>query len=205
MISSTRLLIGLVLVVSAAVAAVCSAFLGWYGGRDGTHIRVQDLFDQISPQTADSLSSVLIPLAVSAVLVLAGIVVWWRWLWALAGGTADRLNRAAESAFTTVVDGAAAWTGQQIVRRVAESMKPYLIDELVPEVIDGVMPKIRADVVPVVIEDLASDDRIRAMIAQQSRGMLTWSVTEVRRASAEADDRVETAARRLLGRRGLRE
>lgn len=85
MISSTRRLIGLVLVVAAAVAAVCSAFLGWYGGRDGTHIRVQDLFDQISPQNADSLSSVLIPLAVSAVLVLAGIIVWWRWLWALAG------------------------------------------------------------------------------------------------------------------------
>ena len=124
---------------------------------------------------------------------------------ALAESTADRLNRAAESVFTTAVDSATAWTEQQIVRRVAESMKPYLIHDLVPEVIDGVMPKIRSDVVPVVIEDLASDDRIRAMIAQQSRGMLTWSVTEVRRASAEADDRVETAARRLLGRRGSRE
>jgi hypothetical protein len=124
---------------------------------------------------------------------------------ALAEGTADRLGRAADSAFNSAVDGAAAWTEKQIVRRVAESMKPYLIDELVPEVIDGVMPMIRADVVPVVIEDLASDDRIRAMIAQQSRGMLTWSVAEVRRASAEADDRVETVARRLLGRRGSRE
>ena len=85
MISSTRRLIGLVLVVAAAVAAVWSAFLGWYGGRPGTEIRVQDLFDRISSQTADSLGSLLIPLAVSAVLVLAGIVVWWRWLWALAG------------------------------------------------------------------------------------------------------------------------
>lgn len=85
MISSTRRLIGLVLVVAAAVAAVWSAFLDWYGSRNGSDIRVQDLFNGITQQTADSLGSLLVPLAISAVLVLAGIVVWWRWLWALGG------------------------------------------------------------------------------------------------------------------------
>lgn len=112
----------------------------------------------------------------------------------LANKSAERVNRAA--------DGAAEWADREVVRRIARSMAPYLIFELVPEVIDGVMPKIREDVVPVVIADLAGDERVMAMVAQQSRGMLTWSVTEVRRASAEADDRVETALRKLLGRRG---
>ena len=85
MVSSTRRLIGLVLVVAAAVAAVWSAFVDWYGSRNGSDIRIQDLFNGITLRTADSLGSLLIPLAVSAVLVLAGIVVWWRWLWALGG------------------------------------------------------------------------------------------------------------------------
>jgi hypothetical protein len=125
----------------------------------------------------------------------------------LAQDTAGRVERAANDASAQVgraADAAAGWTERQVVRRVARSLTPYLIDELVPEVIDGVLPKIRTDVVPVVVEDLAGDARIRAMVAQQSRGMLTWSVTEVRRASAEADDRVETSLRRLLGRRGPR-
>jgi hypothetical protein len=85
MVSSTRRLIGLVLVVAAAVAAVWSAFIAWYGPRDGSDIRIQDLFDHLTLQKADTFGSLLIPLAISAVLVLAGIVVWWRWLWALGG------------------------------------------------------------------------------------------------------------------------
>jgi hypothetical protein len=107
-----------------------------------------------------------------------------------------RLNQAA--------DAAAAWADRIIIRRVAEAMTPYLIDELVPEVIDGVLPKIRADVIPAVIEDLAGDERVRMMVAQQSQGMLAWSVAEVRRTCADGDDRAETALRRILGRRDTR-
>ena len=119
---------------------------------------------------------------------------------AAAYGAVARAGRTANAA----ADAAAEWTERQVVRRVARALTPYLIVELVPEVIDGVLPKIRRDVVPVVIEDLEGDARIRDMVAQQSRGMLTWSVTEVRRASAGADDRVETTLRRLLTRRGAR-
>ncbi|MBR7830872.1 hypothetical protein KDK95_31500 [Actinospica sp. MGRD01-02] len=97
-------------------------------------------------------------------------------------------------------DDLAAWADRHVVRRVIESMTPYLIDQLVPTVIDGVMPKIRTDVIPVVIEDLADDERVRAMIAQQSQDVLTWGVTEVRRASANGDDRVESALHRVLRR-----
>jgi len=85
MVSSTRRLVGLALVVVAAVAAVWSAFLDWYANRNGSDIRLQDMFEGITQQTADSLGSLMIPMAISAVLVLAGIIVWWRWLWALGG------------------------------------------------------------------------------------------------------------------------
>jgi MFS family permease len=84
-VSPTRRLIGLALVVLAAVAAVSSAFVDWYGDRHGTDIKIQDLFNTMTLRSADSLGSLLIPVVVSAVLVLAGIVVWWRWLWALGG------------------------------------------------------------------------------------------------------------------------
>jgi len=119
-------------------------------------------------------------------------------------GRAERTANDASARLGRAADAAAGWTERHLVRRVARSMTPYLIGELAPEVIDGVLPKIRSDVVPVVIDDLAADTQIRAMVAEQSKGMLTWSVTEVRRASADADDRVETALRRLLGRRGPR-
>jgi hypothetical protein len=85
MLSSSRRLIGLVLVVAAAAAAAWSAFVAWYGGREGTNIRLNDLFDGLTVRQAATFTSLLIPMAVSAVLVLAGIVVWWRWLWALGG------------------------------------------------------------------------------------------------------------------------
>ncbi|HET9171743.1 MAG TPA: hypothetical protein VFN97_20055 [Actinospica sp.] len=89
MVSSTRKLLGLLLVVAAAVIAVWSAFVQWYGGRQGTNIRVQDLFDHgLTFTNAATMSSLLLPMLISAVLVLAGIVVWWRWLWTLAGAVA---------------------------------------------------------------------------------------------------------------------
>jgi len=88
-----------------------------------------------------------------------------------------------------------------VARRVAQDMAPYLIDTLVPQVVDGVMPHIRTAVVPVIIEDLTADERVRAMVAQQSRGMLAAAGGELRRVSADADERVESAVRRALHRR----
>lgn len=104
-----------------------------------------------------------------------------------------------------VLGAAAEWTDRRLVRPVAESMKPYLVEEFVPEVIDGVLPKIRADVVPVVIEDLTNDVLIQELVAGQSRDILSRGVDEARHASADADDRVEALVRKLLRRRGLEE
>lgn len=89
MVSSTRKLLGLLLVVAAAAIGVWSAFVQWYGGRQGTNIRVQDLFNQgLTFNNAATMSSLLLPMLISAVLVFAGCVVWWRWLWTLAGAVA---------------------------------------------------------------------------------------------------------------------
>jgi len=114
----------------------------------------------------------------------------------LVRGAVSRLAGRAEHA----VDAAAGWTDRQIVRRAAESMKPYLIEEFVPEVIDGVLPKMRVDVVPVVIEDLTNDDRIQDLVAAQSKDMLSRTLDEARHASADADDRLEALVRGLLRR-----
>jgi hypothetical protein len=84
MLASTRRLVGAALAVIAAVAAVWSAFIDWYGGRNGSDIRLQDLFNQITFVTADSLGSLFIPMGLSALLVLVGVVVG-RWLWVVAG------------------------------------------------------------------------------------------------------------------------
>ena len=84
MIGSTRRMAGIGLALVAAVAAVWSAFIGWYGGRKGSDIRLQDLFNQMTLVKANTWASLFIPLGVSALLVLAGAVVG-RWLWVLGG------------------------------------------------------------------------------------------------------------------------
>jgi len=85
MLRTTRWMAGALFAVAGAVLAVWSVFLTWYGNRQGQDIRIQDLFNQMTTQSSNTLTSVLIPMAVAAVLVLAGLVVGWRWLWALAG------------------------------------------------------------------------------------------------------------------------
>jgi len=78
-------MIGALLAVCGAIIAVWSVFLNWYGNRDGSDIRIWDLFNQATTVNSDTATSLLLPMAIAAVLVLAGVVVGWRWLWALAG------------------------------------------------------------------------------------------------------------------------
>jgi hypothetical protein len=89
MVHFSRKLLGLLLVVAGAVVAVWSAFVEWYGGRQGTNIRVQDLFNYgLTFNNAATMASLLLPMLICAALVVAGIAVWWRWLWILAGAVA---------------------------------------------------------------------------------------------------------------------
>jgi hypothetical protein len=54
-------------------------------------------------------------------------------------------------------------------------------------------------VLPVVIDDLTSDPRVRNLVVEQSRGVLGDAAAQVRTGTAEADDRVEAAVRRIFG------
>ncbi|WP_051451810.1 hypothetical protein [Actinospica robiniae] len=85
MLRLTRWMIGALLAVAGAIIAIWSVFLNWYGNRDGSDIRIWDLFNHATTTNSDTATSLLLPMAIAAVLVLAGVVVGWRWLWALAG------------------------------------------------------------------------------------------------------------------------
>lgn len=85
MTAMSRRLVALVLVVASTVTVVWSAFVEWYAGRVGTSIGLQGLFSGLTPANSDTLGSLFLPVSLSAVLVLAGIAVWWRGLWALGG------------------------------------------------------------------------------------------------------------------------
>ena len=89
MVHFSRKVLGLLLVVAAAVVGVWSAFVQWYGGRNGTNIRAADLFNNgLTTSNAATMASLLLPMLISAVLVVAGIAVWWRWLWVVGGAVA---------------------------------------------------------------------------------------------------------------------
>jgi hypothetical protein len=72
MSATPRRLAGLVLVAASAVTALSSAFVEWYDGREGTAIRLQDLFSGLTPAVSGSLRSLLIPVGLSALLAVAG-------------------------------------------------------------------------------------------------------------------------------------
>ena len=85
MVTSTRRMVGAVLALIGAIAVVWSAFIHWYAGRNGSDIRVRDLFNQMTTVKSDSLSSLFLPLGVAALVTLVGIALQSRWLWLLGG------------------------------------------------------------------------------------------------------------------------
>ncbi len=91
-----------------------------------------------------------------------------------------RSRRDAEATLRGVVDGSVDW--------------------LVPKVIDDAMPQIREKVLPVLVDDLSRDPKVRKMITDQSQSVVSEAAVELRETSAGADDRLETAFRKLLRR-----
>ncbi|WP_265866386.1 hypothetical protein [Streptomyces sp. SKN60] len=80
-----RNIIGSVLALAGATAAVWSPFRAWYDGRHGRDYPIEDLFAGITDAKAEVIGSILLPFAFAAVLTLAGVVFRLRWLVALAG------------------------------------------------------------------------------------------------------------------------
>jgi hypothetical protein len=85
-VHASRRLVGTVLGLLAAVASVWSAFLSWYAGREGSNIRIQDLFTNgITLNNASTMNSLFLPLAFVALLFVVHAIVGWRWLLVLGG------------------------------------------------------------------------------------------------------------------------
>ncbi|WP_411574016.1 hypothetical protein [Streptomyces fradiae] len=80
-----RNVVGAVLAVVGAVAAVWSVFRAWYEGRLGRYYEIDDLFGGITSSRADLWWSLFLPMAFAALLTLLGLVMRSRALVALAG------------------------------------------------------------------------------------------------------------------------
>ncbi|WP_330175220.1 hypothetical protein OG875_17860 [Streptomyces sp. NBC_01498] len=80
-----RNIIGSVLAVIGAAAAVASPFQAWYDGRHGRDYRVEDLFNGITGTSSGLWVSLLLPFAFAALVTLLGLVLRSRPLVALAG------------------------------------------------------------------------------------------------------------------------
>ncbi|MFF9197427.1 hypothetical protein ACF09L_19690 [Streptomyces sp. NPDC014779] len=80
-----RNVVGSVLALAGATAAVWSPFRAWYDGRHGRTYRIDDLFTGITDARAEVIGSILLPFAFAALLTLVGVVIRSRWPVALAG------------------------------------------------------------------------------------------------------------------------
>ncbi|WP_372498463.1 hypothetical protein [Streptomyces monomycini] len=80
-----RNVLGSVLALAGAAAAVWSPFRAWYDGRHGREIRIEDLFRGITGEQAELFGSVFLPMAFAALVTLIGVLLRSRLLVAVAG------------------------------------------------------------------------------------------------------------------------
>ncbi|MFJ3586243.1 hypothetical protein ACIPPS_28995 [Streptomyces sp. NPDC090127] len=80
-----RNVIGSVLALAGATAAVWSPFRAWYDGRHGSDYRIGDLFGGITDAQSSVIGSILLPFAFAALVTLIGVVLRSRLLVAFAG------------------------------------------------------------------------------------------------------------------------
>jgi hypothetical protein len=117
------------------------------------------------------------------------------------GAAAVAESRADATAFVqTTVNDAIAWAQAQAIPQIVDGLVPHLVDSVVPRIIDGAMPEIRSRVLPVVIDDLTNDPQVRDLMVEQGRGVVGEAAEHLRSTTASADDRVESAFRRLARR-----
>jgi hypothetical protein len=69
-----RNILGSIIALAGATAAVLSPFRAWYDGRHGSDFRVENLFSGLTPAHSVLLGSVFLPLAFAALLTLAAIL-----------------------------------------------------------------------------------------------------------------------------------
>ncbi|HET6857118.1 MAG TPA: hypothetical protein VFH94_08490 [Streptomyces sp.] len=80
-----RDVLGWILALVGATAAVLSPFRAWHDGRHGRDYRIEDLFGGITGARAELVGSIILPFAFAAVVTLIGLLLRSRPLVALAG------------------------------------------------------------------------------------------------------------------------
>jgi hypothetical protein len=97
------------------------------------------------------------------------------------------------------------WAQANAVPQIVDGLVPHLVDEVVPRILDGALPEIRAKLLPAVIDDLAESPQVRDLMLEPGRGVVGDAAEHLRTTTASADDRVESAFRRLVKGGGARE
>ncbi|MFI9079462.1 hypothetical protein ACIGW8_23815 [Streptomyces sioyaensis] len=80
-----RNVLGSLIALVGATAAVWSPFRPWYDGRHGNDVRIEDLFHGITDNGAALFGSLLLPMAFAALLTLIGVALRSRLLVTVAG------------------------------------------------------------------------------------------------------------------------
>ncbi|WP_405854477.1 hypothetical protein OG361_17105 [Streptomyces sp. NBC_00090] len=80
-----RNVVGSILALAGATAAVWSPFRAWYDGRHGRDYAIDELFTGITDAKAAVIGSILLPFAFAALVTVVGVVLRSRLLVALAG------------------------------------------------------------------------------------------------------------------------
>ncbi|MEV0368446.1 hypothetical protein AB0I10_01195 [Streptomyces sp. NPDC050636] len=80
-----RNVVGSLIALAGAAAAVWSPFRPWYDGRHGRDVRIEDLFNNITDNKAMLFSSLFLPMAFAALAALIGVALRSRLLVSLAG------------------------------------------------------------------------------------------------------------------------
>jgi hypothetical protein len=111
----------------------------------------------------------------------------------VAAGRAD-----AQAFVKSSVADTLSWAQARAVPQLVDGLVPHLVDEVVPKILEGTLPEIRARVLPAVIDDLANSPQVRELVLEQGRGVVDEAAVNLRSTTASADDRVESAFRRLI-------
>ena len=80
-----RNVLGSLIALIGATAAVWSPFRPWYDGRHGSDVRIEDLFNGLTDNGATLFGSLVLPMVVAGLLTLIGVALRSRLLVTLAG------------------------------------------------------------------------------------------------------------------------
>ncbi|MGG2462381.1 hypothetical protein ACO0M4_21615 [Streptomyces sp. RGM 3693] len=80
-----RNVLGSLIALIGATAAVWSPFRPWYDGRHGSDVRIEDLFNGLTDNGATLFGSLVLPMVFAGLLTLIGVALRSRWLITFAG------------------------------------------------------------------------------------------------------------------------